>query len=156
MRRFALHLILLLVVLGCAEAPAQQEKAPEAAAAKAETAGPKQYREGLHGVDFTGLDAAQKERALDVMNAKGCDCGCGMTIAQCRVDDKTCPRSPGMAADVIKAVKAGKTDAQIAASFKPENVPVQASPKREINIEGSPFKGPEDAAVTVVTFEDFQ
>ncbi len=154
MKRASLYLI-LLAALGCAGTSAQQDKAP-GVAAPAKEAGTKQYREGLHGVDFTGLDSAQQERALDLMNAHGCDCGCGMTIAQCRVEDKTCPRSPGLAADVLQAVRAGKSDAQIAALLKPEKAPVQPSRKQEIDIAGSPFKGPEDAAVTVVTFEDFQ
>ncbi len=128
--------------------------------ALSQEAGKTQYRDGLHGVDFTGLDAAGKERALDLMNANGCDCGCGMTIAQCRVDDKTCPRSPGLASSVIAAVKAGKSDDQVVASLKGGDgdaaVKAEAAPTVQINVEGSPFKGPEDAKVTIVTFEDFQ
>jgi hypothetical protein len=42
-------------------------------------------------VDFSGLDAAQKRRALEAANAARCTCGCGMTLAQCVATDSTCP-----------------------------------------------------------------
>ena len=42
-------------------------------------------------VDFSGLDAAQKRSALEAANAARCNCGCGMTLAQCVATDSTCP-----------------------------------------------------------------
>ena len=42
-------------------------------------------------VDFSGLDAGQKRRALEAANAARCNCGCGMTLAQCVATDSTCP-----------------------------------------------------------------
>ena len=42
-------------------------------------------------VDFSGLDAAQKRGALEAANAARCNCGCGMTLAQCVATDSTCP-----------------------------------------------------------------
>jgi hypothetical protein len=42
-------------------------------------------------VDFSGLDARQKQSALETANAARCNCGCGMTLAQCVATDSTCP-----------------------------------------------------------------
>jgi hypothetical protein len=42
-------------------------------------------------VDFSGLDAKQKRSALEAANAARCNCGCGMTVAQCVATDSTCP-----------------------------------------------------------------
>jgi thiol-disulfide isomerase/thioredoxin len=64
----------------------------------------------LPNVDFTGLDADQKKRALHRMNAETCTCGCGLTISQCRVNDSECPTSMDLAAQIVKdAARGGKT-----------------------------------------------
>jgi hypothetical protein len=42
-------------------------------------------------VDFSGLDAKQKHSALVSANEERCNCGCGMTLAQCVATDSTCP-----------------------------------------------------------------
>ena len=42
-------------------------------------------------VDFSGLTAKQKQSALEAANAARCNCGCGMTVAQCVATDSTCP-----------------------------------------------------------------
>ena len=42
-------------------------------------------------IDFSGLDARQKRDALEAANAARCNCGCGMTLAQCVATDSTCP-----------------------------------------------------------------
>ena len=42
-------------------------------------------------IDFSGLDAKQKRDALEAANAARCNCGCGMTLAQCVATDSTCP-----------------------------------------------------------------
>ncbi len=152
------------------KAPAQPPaQAAVGAAGQDQPAGRKFYRDGLSGVDFTGLDEAAKERALKLLNENGCTCRCGMTIAQCRVEDKTCPRSPGLAAAVVEAIKGGKSDAEAVAALKaaapappppaaPQGPPppAQPVPKVDIDIAGSPSKGPQAAKVTVVTFEEFQ
>src|SRR5688572_3246051 len=121
-------LIALAILLACSTSGAREGAASDTPAAG--NASAKIYREGLSGVDFTGLTPAQKEKSLDIMNSQGCDCGCGMTIAQCRVEDKTCGRSPKLAAAVIAAVKSGKDDAAAIAAVKavPKDAAQPAAP----------------------------
>jgi thiol-disulfide isomerase/thioredoxin len=61
----------------------------------------------LPGVDFKGLTADQKKQALKLMNSRNCTCGCGMTIAQCRINDTSCPVSKAMAAKIVAQVREG-------------------------------------------------
>ena len=42
-------------------------------------------------IDFTSLNADQKNAALVEANEGRCGCGCGMTLAQCVATDMTCP-----------------------------------------------------------------
>ncbi len=62
----------------------------------------------LPDVDFSGLSPEQKKEALRAMNSETCPCGCKQTIAQCRLDDSTCPVSKAMAADIVKNIREGK------------------------------------------------
>lgn len=61
----------------------------------------------LPGVDLKGLTAAQKTEVLKRLNSETCTCGCQLTIAQCRINDTTCPVSGKLAEQVLKDVKAG-------------------------------------------------
>jgi thiol-disulfide isomerase/thioredoxin len=58
----------------------------------------------LPNVDFTGLNPEQKKIALKRMNSETCDCGCTLTLAQCRINDTSCPISKKLAARVVKEV----------------------------------------------------
>jgi thiol-disulfide isomerase/thioredoxin len=60
----------------------------------------------LPNVDFTGLNPEQKKVALRRMNSETCDCGCTLTLAQCRINDTSCPVSKKLAANVVKEVAA--------------------------------------------------
>ena len=42
-------------------------------------------------IDFSGLESANKRKVLEAANAARCNCGCGMTLAQCVATDSTCP-----------------------------------------------------------------
>ncbi|HET6373484.1 MAG TPA: thioredoxin domain-containing protein [Candidatus Polarisedimenticolia bacterium] len=166
----ALAIPLALAAPAAPAAPKAEETKPAGTDAKKADAAPaapagKFYREGLQGVDFTGLDEATKERALKILNGNRCSCGCGMTVAECRVTDPTCPKSPGIAAAAMAAIKAGKTDAEVVAAMgaggpaAPAGAPagpVTPAPKVDINTSGAPVKGQASAPVTIVTFEDFQ
>ncbi len=168
MKKLSLLLSLVLLACGAAASSAREEAGPDRSAGvqPASTVGETFYREGLAGVDFSGLDAVAKERALRILNAEHCDCGCSMTIAQCRVEDKTCPRSPSLAAAIVNAIRTGASDEQTLAALKalrnasgaagaapPDAQPV---PVKQIAVEKSPYLGRADAPITIVTFEDFQ
>jgi thiol-disulfide isomerase/thioredoxin len=58
----------------------------------------------LPGVDFSKLNERQKAVALKRMNAESCNCGCGLTLAQCRINDSACRISMGLAAKVVMQV----------------------------------------------------
>ena len=62
----------------------------------------------IPGVDLAVLTPEQKTTALNRLNDEPCGCGCGMTIAQCRINDSTCAVSPKLAAEIVAEVKAGK------------------------------------------------
>jgi thiol-disulfide isomerase/thioredoxin len=63
------------------------------------------YATEIPGVDLTGLNAAQKELALKRLNTERCTCGCGLTLAQCRISDPTCEVSLPLAQAVAKSVQ---------------------------------------------------
>lgn len=61
----------------------------------------------LPGVDFKGLTPEQKRAALKRLNSETCTCGCGLTIAQCRINDSSCTTSKQLAADIIREIRSG-------------------------------------------------
>jgi hypothetical protein len=62
----------------------------------------------IPGLDLTVLTAEQRTTALKRLNEEPCDCGCGLTIAACRINDSTCGVSPKLAEKVVAEVKAQK------------------------------------------------
>ena len=64
----------------------------------------------LPDVDLSGLNADQKKEALHRLNAEGCTCGCKLTLAECRINDSSCPVSKDAAAEVVKRVRAGQAE----------------------------------------------
>jgi thiol-disulfide isomerase/thioredoxin len=73
----------------------------------------------LPNVDFTGLTPEQKKIALKRMNSDRCDCGCRLTLAQCRINDTSCGVSKALAANVVKEIRSSTPAVQ------PENPPSQ-------------------------------
>ena len=62
----------------------------------------------LPGVDLSKLTLAQKKAALRQLNEQKCTCGCSLTLAQCRINDTSCPVSPGLAQEIVEKVAAGR------------------------------------------------
>jgi thiol-disulfide isomerase/thioredoxin len=58
----------------------------------------------LPGVDFSKLDAKQKSAALRRLNAESCNCGCKLTLAQCRINDSACRVSLALTAKVVSQI----------------------------------------------------
>jgi len=81
----------------------------------------------LPGVDFSRLSAGQKTAALRQLNAKSCDCGCGLTLAQCRINDSACRVSLAKAVELVREISGGgakgktKTAAPVGSSPHQQN-----------------------------------
>jgi cytochrome c biogenesis protein CcmG, thiol:disulfide interchange protein DsbE len=75
----------------------------------------------LPGVDLSHLTPEQKKVVLHRLNAEPCTCGCGITLAECRISDSACPTSRDLAAKVVDEVVHGKSPASDPAA-KPASV----------------------------------
>lgn len=116
----------------------------------------------LPAVDFSGLSPVKTRALLRLLRNHDCTCGCGMKVAECRVNDPACAWSKGVAAAMGDALRAGKNENDAVAAAKaskwgqgPKQPPLLEAAVK-IPIAGSPFKGPENAPVTLVEFSDFQ
>ena len=63
----------------------------------------------LPGVDFSGLTPEQKSQVLRELNEQHCTCGCGLTLAQCRINDTTCPVSLAEAKQIVQKIAHGSS-----------------------------------------------
>jgi thiol-disulfide isomerase/thioredoxin len=66
------------------------------------------YATEIPGIDLKPLSSTLRERTLKRLNEEQCTCGCGLTVAQCRINDSTCGVSPKLAEKILAEVKAGK------------------------------------------------
>jgi thiol-disulfide isomerase/thioredoxin len=60
----------------------------------------------IPGIDLSVLPGAKRDEALKALNSEHCTCGCGLTLAQCRVDDPDCSVSLPLAQDLVKKIAA--------------------------------------------------
>jgi protein-disulfide isomerase len=123
---------------------------------------------GVAGLSWDGLSAGQKTTAMQALNERNCECGCGMgSVATCAKKDPNCPRSPKLAKQVVDMAKQGKAVGELLAFLDKENpkreganAPQAAAPQggaKKVTIPAhSPRKGPKVAKVTIVEFSDFQ
>jgi hypothetical protein len=78
----------------------------------------------LPGVDLSQLTAEQRTVALHKFNAEMCSCGCGYTLAQCRIWDRNCPVSKTATAKIVAGLAAGRqATADPPSSEKPASAP---------------------------------
>jgi len=84
----------------------------------------------LPGVDLSKLTPEQKTVALHKFNAESCTCGCGYTLAQCRIYDRDCKISKAATEKIIAAAAAGSHAAPPSAAPSQPSSPV-ASPSPE-------------------------
>jgi thiol-disulfide isomerase/thioredoxin len=60
----------------------------------------------IPGIDLSTLTPEKRAAALQALNSEHCTCGCGLTLAQCRLDDPTCSVSLPLAQSVVKRIAA--------------------------------------------------
>jgi len=60
----------------------------------------------IPGIDLTKLSETQKHAVVQALLVEDCTCGCGLTLAVCRLDDPTCPVSLPLAQDIVKKYSA--------------------------------------------------
>jgi thiol-disulfide isomerase/thioredoxin len=58
----------------------------------------------IPGLDLTVLTPEQRTTALQRLNVEGCSCGCGLTLAQCRINDSSCGFSLPLAEQVVAEI----------------------------------------------------
>jgi len=75
----------------------------------------------LPDVDFKGLTPERKKVALKRLNSESCDCGCRLTLAQCRINDSLCPISKKLAAKVVAEVSSTSPAPPSPASSVPDS-----------------------------------
>jgi hypothetical protein len=65
------------------------------------------------GLDVSDLDPARQLVFLRHANSERCTCGCGYTLAACRVYDSTCEKSEPRVVALLDSVRSGRiTDAR--------------------------------------------
>ena len=60
----------------------------------------------IPGVDLSKLSAARRVETLQRLNTEGCTCGCGLTVAKCRIDDPACGVSLPVARRIVAEMSA--------------------------------------------------
>jgi thiol-disulfide isomerase/thioredoxin len=60
----------------------------------------------IPGVDLATLSVDKRVEALQKLNTDPCTCGCGLTVAKCRVDDPHCSVSLPAAQKIVAAIAA--------------------------------------------------
>jgi hypothetical protein len=63
--------------------------------------------EEIPGVDLSDLSADRREVFVRLANAQRCTCGCGYTLAACRIYDSSCEVSMPRVVALLDSVRAG-------------------------------------------------
>ena len=58
----------------------------------------------IPGVDLSKVPDSKRAEVLQALNSENCTCGCGLTVAKCRIDDPSCTVSPEVAKKIIARV----------------------------------------------------
>jgi thiol-disulfide isomerase/thioredoxin len=60
------------------------------------------------GVDLSQIPAARKADVLQALNTENCTCGCGLSVAKCRIDDPQCDVSLPVAKKIVAKYSAAQ------------------------------------------------
>src|SRR5258705_10440214 len=61
----------------------------------------------IPGIDLSSVPAAKRTDVLVALNEEACTCGCGLTVAKCRIDDPSCPVSLPKAKEIVAKITSG-------------------------------------------------
>ena len=107
----------------------------------------------LEGIDTSALTVREKREWSSYVTKYQSPCPGTGTIAECVKEKKACDSCMPAAKYLLGLVRDGRTEEQVDASFKNR---FDASAVKDVAIDESPSKGPENAPITVVEFADFQ
>jgi cytochrome c biogenesis protein CcmG/thiol:disulfide interchange protein DsbE len=62
------------------------------------------YATEIPGLDLQPLSSTDREQTLRRLNEEHCTCGCGLTVAQCRINDPSCQVSLPVAREILADV----------------------------------------------------
>lgn len=66
---------------------------------------PRSFYETIPDVPLESLPASRREKVLRQLNSRKCVCACGLTLAQCRNEDRSCKKSLEMVSKVLKDIQ---------------------------------------------------
>lgn len=108
----------------------------------------------MDGVDTAPLTAREKKEWSAYVSEFLSPCAnVPVSISQCVHEKRDCKKCTPAAKYVLRGVKDGKTREQIEKSYKNR---FEADKVKNVAIDGSPAKGAESAAITIVEFADFE
>lgn len=108
----------------------------------------------LQGVDTAQLTSREKHDWSSAVSELLAPCpDQAVSLAQCVKEARPCKACTPAAQFLAKHVRKGKTRAQLDAAYKKR---FAADQVKEIPTNGSPSKGPDDAAITIIEFADFE
>ena len=143
-----------LAVLGwssCRDSSASSAGAPGAASALA-SAEPKDTT--LPGIDTSAMTPRERHEWTALVGELLAPCASvPVPVGQCVEERRPCSACAHAAKWIAGAVRNGASEEQVRRAYRDRFDPGAA---RAIPIDGSPTKGPEDAAVTVVELADFE
>ena len=93
------------------EAPSAEPRIPDDETHRRALTGDKEkskWVDEIPGLDVADLSAKQLDVFLSSANTQRCTCGCGYTLAGCRVYDSTCEKSGPRVAALLDSVRAGQ------------------------------------------------
>jgi protein-disulfide isomerase len=108
----------------------------------------------MPGVDTSALTPRERKEWSTYVSEFLAPCpDVPVSVAQCVQEKRPCGKCLPAAKFVLKGVRDGQTRDQIEKAYKNR---FDADKIRDVPIDGSPSKGPESAAVTIVEFADFE
>jgi protein-disulfide isomerase len=108
----------------------------------------------MEGVDSSALTPREKKEWSQYVSELLSPCpSVPVPIAQCVQEKRDCKKCLPGAKYVLRGVKDGMTREQIEKSYKNR---FDADKVKNVGIDGSPVKGPDNAPITIIEFADFE